>query len=319
MTIEKALILGSRFLSRHLRAADFKDFPFLQSFDVQTDFKIKRPRLECEIFLSHILGCNRVFLHLNNKDLVLSQAALKIFFSMLNRRIEATPLEYITQKVEFFQSYFFVNEDVLIPRSESEILVELAIRLIEIEGINSFYEIGVGSGAIALSILKYFQNKNMNCLDSKNAAFSSDFVKCSASDISLNALMVARINAEKLNIQNIDFFHSNLLDHIEKIEQNSLLISNPPYVSNNYPLDICVRNEPSVALFGGEVGDEILKKIIHLASEKEFKFLICEMGFDQRESMEKELSRYGFSYNFYRDLAGLDRGFVATRSDIYIS
>ena len=117
----------------------------------------------------------------------------------------------------------------------------------------------------------------------------------------------ARINRDKFGA-NVELVNTNYLDGVDG--EFDIIISNPPYIAKDYPLDKWVLNEPKTALIGGKVGDEILKDIAKIAKSKA-KYLICEMGYDQRESMKNYLDMLGFESEFYRDLAGLDRGFVA--------
>ena len=97
----------------------------------------------------------------------------------------------------------------------------------------------------------------------------------------------------------------------EILEDIDILVSNPPYIARGYKLSKFVLNEPESALFGGEVGDEILKDIILIAKDRNIKNIACEMGYDQKVSMQKFLEANGFEYSFYKDLAGFDRGFCA--------
>lgn len=202
------------------------------------------------------------------------------------------PLEYITGVAIFMDNEFKVNKNVLIPRFETEILVNKVLEIAKRFEHPKICEIGTGSGIISI-ILKLKLPNSQIC----------------ATDISAEALDIAKFNAGKFNT-NINFYHTSLLDGIDG--HFDIIVSNPPYIKNSYNIDKWVKNEPSLALFGGEKGDEILKKIIILAKER-CKVLACEMGYDQKNSLEKELKKYGFSYSFYKDLAGFDRGFVAQR------
>ena len=115
-------------------------------------------------------------------------------------------------------------------------------------------------------------------------------------------------NALKLGAKNITFLQSDLLENLPP--KADIIISNPPYIADDYALDKWVLAEPKIALFGGEKGDEILKRLIK-ESAKRTKYLLCEMGYDQKDSMKNELSKYKAKVEFYKDLAGFDRGFVA--------
>lgn len=237
--------------------------------------------------MSFHLGKNRewIFLHFND-----SLERQSEFITLLDRYRDGEPLEYITRRCEFMGREFEVGSGVLIPRVESEILVQKALDVAKKFDSISIAEIGVGSGIISISL----------ALELKNA-------KIVASDISSKALEFARINRDKFGA-NVELINTNYLDGIDG--EFDIIISNPPYIAKDYPLDKWVLNEPKTALIGGKVGDEILKDIAKIAKSKA-KYLICEMGYDQRESMKNYLDMLGFESEFYRDLAGLDRGFVA--------
>lgn len=237
--------------------------------------------------MSFHLGKNREWIFLHSNDSLERQSE---FITLLDRYRDGEPLEYITRRCEFMGREFEVGSGVLIPRVESEILVQKALDIAKKFNSISIAEIGVGSGIISISL----------ALELKNA-------KIVASDISSKALEFARINRDKFGA-NVELINTNYLDGVDG--EFDIIISNPPYIAKDYPLDKWVLNEPKTALIGGKVGDEILKDIAKIAKSKA-KYLICEMGYDQRESMKNYLDMLGFESEFYRDLAGLDRGFVA--------
>ncbi|TWO29241.1 peptide chain release factor N(5)-glutamine methyltransferase [Campylobacter lanienae] len=237
--------------------------------------------------MSFHLGKNREWIFLHSNDSLERQSE---FITLLDRYRDGEPLEYITRRCEFMGREFEVGSGVLIPRVESEILVQKALDIAKKFNSMSIAEIGVGSGIISISL----------ALELKNA-------KIVASDISSKALEFARINRDKFGA-NVELVNTNYLDGIDG--EFDIIISNPPYIAKDYSLDKWVLNEPKTALIGGKVGDEILKDIAKIAKSKA-KYLICEMGYDQRESMKNYLDMLGFESEFYRDLAGLDRGFVA--------
>lgn len=218
------------------------------------------------------------------------------YFALAKRFANHEPLEYITGEVGFYGLSFNVKKGVLIPRPETEILVERSLEVLSnLPARNEpplVAEIGVGSGIISI------------CL-----ALNSN-AKIIASDISDDALNLARQNAAKFGVEDrIEFVKCAYLDQI--CGQFDLLVSNPPYIAQDYRLDKFVLNEPHEALFGGAAGDEILKNIVLVAKNRGVKYLACEMGYDQKASLESVLELSGFEAEFYRDLAGFDRGFVA--------
>ena len=232
-----------------------------------------------------------IFLNLN-RELEDSEG----YFALAKRFANHEPLEYITGEVGFYGLTFNVKKGVLIPRPETEILVERSLEILlnlpARKGPPLVAEIGTGSGIISI------------CL-----ALNSN-AKIIASDISDDALNLARENAAKFGVEDrIEFVKCAYLDQI--YGQFDLLVSNPPYIAQDYRLDKFVLNEPHEALFGGAAGDEILKNIVLVAKNRGVKYLACEMGYDQKASLESVLELSGFEAEFYRDLAGFDRGFVA--------
>lgn len=212
------------------------------------------------------------------------------YFTLLDRYKSGEPLEYIVGKAEFLEEEFEVEKGVLIPRFETEILVQKTLEVAKEFKNVRICEIGFGSGIISISL-----KKRLN---------QADII---ATDISQIALKVAQKNAKKHSAK-VEFKLSSLLDEVS--ENFDIIVSNPPYIAKDYKLDKWVLSEPKEALFGGEVGDEILRKIINLAKTRA-KFLVCEIGYDQKHSLSQALKEAGFEYEFYQDLAGFDRGFVA--------
>lgn len=264
----------------------------------EKSFNIHAPRLEAEILLAYILNTTRIDLHTNPKKEV-NDFNKQRYFKLLAMRKSGVPIEYLTNTASFYGLEFYVDKNVLIPRSESEILVDKAIELIKEHNLDEFIEVGVGSGALSISILKNMPNARAIC-----------------TDISEPALNIAKYNAERLEVINrCEFIESNLLDSIfsESFSHKpKLLISNPPYIARSYPLSKEVLCEPHIALYGGEKGDEILIALVNQARGQNIKFLICEMGYNQQASMQKTLRECGYKAEFYKDYAGLSRGFVAS-------
>ena len=250
------------------------------------------PARVAKVLLMSYLGVKIewIFLNLNRK---LEDA--DGYFALAKRFANHEPLEYITGEAGFYGLTFNVKKGVLIPRPETEILVEKSLEVLSNLPARKgplVAEIGTGSGIISI------------CL-----ALNSN-AKIIASDISDEALNLARENAAKFGVEDkIEFIKCVYLDQI--YGQFDLLVSNPPYIAQGYELDKFVLNEPHEALFGGVAGDEILKNIILVAKNRGVKYLACEMGYDQRESMQSALKFNGFEAEFYKDLAGFDRGFVA--------
>lgn len=216
------------------------------------------------------------------------------FFSLIQAYSSSVPLEYLTKEAYFNGEKFFVDERVLIPRDESELLLFQAQKVLKNIAKPRICEVGTGSGILAISLAKDFPEAEIF-----------------ATDISKEALEVATINAKNFKVEDrITFVHCSYFDEVEG--NFDLILSNPPYIQNNIKLDENVLKEPHLALFGGEFGHEILEELIKKAKDRT-KFLLCEIGFDQRAILEKILFEQAFEAEFYKDLASWDRGFLAQR------
>ncbi|MRI58501.1 MAG: peptide chain release factor N(5)-glutamine methyltransferase [Epsilonproteobacteria bacterium] len=244
----------------------------------------QRPILEAQILLAYALGVDRVYLH-SHAD---QQIEALGYFDLIKRRKAFEPIEYITNRVSFYGEEFFIESGVLIPRPETELLIDQL--KMELRGDERVAEIGVGSGVISIMLKKLLGD-----------------LRITATDISQKALDVAAKNA-RLHGVHIDLVKADLLEGVDGVFD--VIVSNPPYIQNGFPLDKNVAlYEPAQALYGGEEGDEILRRIIDLFFACEASVLACEMGFDQRRRIEEYVGDRG-SLRFYKDLAGLDRGFV---------
>lgn len=155
-------------------------------------------------------------------------------------------------------------------------------------------EIGTGSGIISVMLALLLKN-----------------VKIIAVDINEKALELARENAKKHNVEDkIEFRLSNLYENVPETDID-MTISNPPYIADDYKLPLNVKFEPSNALFGGSIGDELLKDIIKDTNKKEIPYLLCEMGYDQKKPLEDYLKSFEVKeYSFYQDYEKFDRGFT---------
>ncbi len=243
-----------------------------------------RPMLEAEILLSFALGVDRIYLHMRGDE----EIEVEEFKALVARRKAYEPIEYIIRRVSFYSEEFLIEPGVLIPRPETELLIDEVAK--ELRGDERVAEIGVGSGVVSIMLKKLFPNLSIT-----------------ATDINPKALELAAKNA-KLKKVEIELVQTNLLDGIKK--SFDVIVSNPPYIKKDFPLQRSVAlYEPAEALFGGERGDEVLQAIIELFFKSKAKILACEMGYDQRASIERFVRKRGL-LRFYRDLAGLDRGFI---------
>ncbi len=251
----------------------------------------ERPQFEAELLLAYHLKQDRIYLVLNESKKV---DDLKTFQELIARRTKNEPYEYIVGEASFYDIELKVESGVLIPRPETEILIDLVATIIEKEQISSIAEIGVGSGAISIVLVRKFPN-----------------LRIIATDICDTPLRVAKKNSDFFELsKQIEFRKSNLIDEVS--ESVELVVSNPPYIAEDFLLESNVVDyEPKEALFGGRVGDELLKQIIVDVKARDIKYLACEMGYDQKEPLEKFVNEIGVeSITFYKDLAGFDRGFV---------
>ena len=249
-----------------------------------------------------------LFYHLANKephelylmmDEEVDEELLKAFNEGMQRYMNGEPIQYIKGKETFFSRDFIVNENVLIPRYETEELVENILYRIDdyFEDYESIHlcDVGTGSGAIAISL-----------------ALEEPKLKVVATDISEGALEVARENAKQLGA-NVEFFQGDMLEPlIERKVKVDIFVSNPPYIPVDQNIESVVKdNEPHVALFGGNDGLYFYRKIFERAYKviKERAILAFEMGFDQRELMEEAVEHYfpDVPYEIIKDINGKDR------------
>ena len=250
------------------------------------------PAKEVEILMLHLLEKNTIWLHLNYNVEFEKEKELAI---LVKKRATNYPLEYIINKASFYGEMFKVKEGVLIPRPETEILVENAVEILkDIKQPIKVLEIGTGSGIISVMLAMLIEN-----------------IEIIAVDINEKAIELALQNAIKHGVENkIEFRLSNLYENVNETDI-FMTISNPPYIANNYILPTNVKYEPSNALFGGVVGDELLKDIIKGTDEKNIPYLLCEMGYDQKAPLENYFKEFNVaSYSFYKDYESFDRGFT---------
>ncbi len=250
------------------------------------------PAKEVEILIMHILDKNIIWLHMNyDKEF----DKVKDLEKLVKKRATNYPMEYITGKATFYGENFLVKEGVLIPRPETEILVDNAIEILNKENQKlKVLEIGTGSGIISVMLAKLIEN-----------------IEIIAVDINDKALDLAKQNALKHGVEDkITFVKSDLYENINDSDI-FMTISNPPYIADDYKLPTNVKYEPSNALFGGKVGDELLKRIIDDTYSKKIKYLLCEMGYDQKKPLEEYFKDFSVkSHSFYKDYEDFDRGFT---------
>ncbi len=250
------------------------------------------PQKEVEILLLHILEQNVIWLHINYNEQC-DDATAKELEKLVKKRATNYPIEYITSKATFYGENFIVRDGVLIPRPETEILVEKAEAILKEIDKPKVVEVGVGSGIISVMLAMLIED-----------------IEIIAVDINDKALELAKQNAIKHNVDHkITFVKSDIFNEID-VKDFDMCISNPPYIANNYKLPPNVKYEPSNALFGGNIGDELLKDIITAVSDAKIKYLLCEMGYDQKAPLTNYLKDFKTkSIEFYKDFDKFDRGF----------
>jgi release factor glutamine methyltransferase len=250
------------------------------------------PAKEVEILMLHLLGKNTIWLHLNYNQEFTKEKELEV---LVKKRATNYPIEYIINKASFYGEMFIVKPGVLIPRPETEILVENALEILkEKKETIKILEIGTGSGIISVMLALLVEN-----------------IKIIAVDINEKALELAKENAIKHGVEDkIEFRLSNLYENVNE-DDIFMTISNPPYIANDYKLPTNVKYEPSNALFGGNIGDELLKDIIKDTNTKKIPYLLCEMGYDQKTPLENYFKEFSIEfYSFYKDYESFDRGFT---------
>jgi release factor glutamine methyltransferase len=252
-------------------------------------------RLDAELFLAAALNCTRERLYTwPNSEISGSQ--LRTFHSYLERRRGGEPVAYILGQQAFWNFDLIVNEHVLIPRPETEQLVEWAIGLLDCCRSDCIHiaDLGTGSGAIALAL-----------------ASTNHFWQISAVDISGDALKVARLNAEKLNLTNIEYIQASWCDGFIQ-DKFDLVVANPPYVAKG---DLHLKEgglpfEPELALVSDESGKADIRRIAQSSREflKNDSWLLLEHGYDQKHEVEIILRSLGYKdIECRQDYAGIDR------------
>jgi release factor glutamine methyltransferase len=262
--------------------------------------KIKNPYLDTELILSKVTNRKReqILLNTSNK---LKNWEITAFKNYIERRQHKEPMAYILGYKHFWKYKFLTNKDVLIPRPDTELIIEEALKYLPNDKSKKILDIGTGSGCIVVSLLK-------------------ERPKCTATaiDISLKAINVAKTNAKLHQLENKINFINNDIDKY-KSSYYDLIISNPPYI-NIFELsrldDDIKFHEPKLALSGGLDGFKNIKKVI-LKSRKLLKLkgkLIIEIGHKQKNNSIQILKKNGFYVNkISKDLSGRDRCIISTK------
>jgi len=249
--------------------------------------------LEATVLLAHALGVTRAYLHTHPEQL-LEESQRQVFFDLIERRMSGEPVAYLTGHREFWSLDLIVNNHTLIPRPETELLVELALERIPPQSEFHILDLGTGSGAIALAIA----GERPQC-------------RITATDLSHEALDVARSNAERLNIANVAFRQGSWFTPFSA-DRFDLIISNPPYVAEHDPhlAEGDLPAEPRQALVAGPTGLEMISTIIHEARRylRETGWLLIEHGYNQASPVTALFREAAYGrLHTWRDSADVER------------
>ena len=259
------------------------------------------PRLEAEVILSYLLDIDRIKFHTD--EIGISSKVMDKFKSMIESRFKGIPMAYLVGKKEFWSMDFLINESVLVPRPETELLIDNAIEIFKNIESPKILELGTGSGIISIVLRKELRNALITAVD-----------------ISEEALRIANMNAHKHGISDIQFILSDWFSEIMN-EKFDLIISNPPYVDRSklskeelFGIDI----EPDIALYSENDGTSDLELIIKNSRDylRDGGWLILEHGFDQSNYCLSEMRKAGYSkINNSKDFQNITRSTFGMFSD----
>lgn len=262
-----------------------------QQFEKNSDV----PRKEIELLVMNVCGLKKIDLILKSDEILPEDALLEIE-KLIQKRLKGIPLQYLLGNQEFMGLNFIVTENVLIPRQDTEILVEEIISRYKNESNLKILDIGTGSGAISISLAKFLK---------KAQIFSID--------ISKEALTVAKLNAKKNKVADqVTFIESNLFENLTAKESFDIIVSNPPYIPSKDILELqreVKAHEPMLALDGGEDGLDYYRKITEKSIDhlKKDGLLAYEIGYNQGIDVSKLLENDFHHIEIIKDLQKHDR------------
>lgn len=257
--------------------------------------EIETPHIEAFLILTDVLNIPKEKI-ITDPDMQIDKNQLDKIISIIQKRKSGIPLAYLLKKKEFFGMEFYIEEGVLVPRPETEIVVEEIIKRVKKNTDILGFEVGVGSGCIAVALLKHINNLRMIGID-----------------ISDKALEVSYINAKKHGVLNrLELKKVSIFDNPDFSVKLDFVVSNPPYISEGEYEGLMkdVKFEPKEALISGKVGTEFYEKITQWAKKylKEDGFVAYEVGIGQAEKVIEILNLNGFKSNIkVKDLQGIDR------------
>ena len=262
--------------------------------------KIKNSILDSEILLSQAINRDRKYIFLNSKE-NLKQKYSKNFNNLIARRRKGEPIAYLINKKEFWKQSFYVDQNVLIPRPDTELIIEQVLKLFLKNYKLQILDIGTGSGCILLSLLKEMPN----CYGI-------------GIDISKKSINISKYNAKMLQLTNKVKFYQSDVDNF-KIGKYDLIVSNPPYIEVSclrYLENDVINFEPKLALNGGIDGFSKIRKVIDKATVliKKNGKLVLEIGFNQKNKVQEMLRKKGFYINkTLKDYGKKDRCIISTK------
>ncbi len=261
---------------------------------------IPNPLLDAEILMAKIINKDRNYILLNSRNTI-NKNDLNNFYKLIEKRSLGNPVAYLTKKKSFWNSEFLITKDILIPRPDTELVVENILRLTKQKSKINILDIGVGSGCIIVSILK------------ERKSFRGTGI-----DLSKKCLIVSKKNAISHKVSSRLKLYKSDVDKFN-LGKYDLVVSNPPYIKTcklKYLERDVAEFEPRLALDGGLDGLSEIRKVINKSSElikKNGKFIL-EIGFDQKNKVIKLLNKKGFYINStLKDLANNDRCIVSTK------
>jgi release factor glutamine methyltransferase len=270
------------------------------AYKILSNNNIRSSKLDSEILMAKAIQKDRKFVILNLKKEI-EKKSFDYFKNLVHQRSSGKPIAYLLGKKNFWNFEFVINKDVLVPRPDTEILVEEVLRITKHRNNLKILDVGIGSGCILLSILNE----------------KKDFYGIGV-DVSKKCLDLSAVNAKKIGVVNRVKFIKSDVDNFNSGKYD-LIISNPPYIKSfdiKYLEKDIVNFEPKLALDGGLEGLSELSKVINKSSEliKLGGKLILEIGFDQKDKVKQLLKNKGFYINkILKDYANKDRCIISTK------
>ncbi|HVP63792.1 MAG TPA: peptide chain release factor N(5)-glutamine methyltransferase [candidate division Zixibacteria bacterium] len=272
-----------------------------QAVETLTRNDVGSPRMNAEVLLMFVLNCDRAYLYAHSER-ELSEAEATRYDECIARRSSGIPSQYITGHQEFWGLDLIVSPAVLIPRPETEHIIEVVLELLKQHPVERprIVDVGTGSGAIALALAQSIP--------------SADVL---AVDLSREALDLAQANAARLQLERVRFAQSDVLTNVDLDASFDFVVSNPPYVALSEAdkvQDVVKKFEPKMAVFAGEHGLDVIQKLIpqSRAALKPGGWIVMEIGFSMSEAVMALLSEWN-DVHAVPDLAGIPRVIVARK------